>query len=101
LEPSSHGPIGSLVERLSGKPVELAWALPKVWGSWQAGGRGYLTPGWCLSQHRSSPIIPHRAGAQQGLMGEPSRRGGGLVIPHIPGAQQGPEGSGLSRLVSR
>jgi hypothetical protein len=45
LDPSSGGPSRSLVERLSGKPVELGRAPPEGQGSWQAGGCSYLGPG--------------------------------------------------------
>jgi hypothetical protein len=58
------------VEQLSGKPLELRSALHRGQGSWQAGGYGCLSPGWCLSQGSKAPVIPHGAGARQGLMGE-------------------------------
>jgi hypothetical protein len=38
LEPNSGGPSRSLVDHLSGKPVELGPAKPKRLGSWQVGG---------------------------------------------------------------
>jgi hypothetical protein len=57
------------VDRLSGKPVELGPAPHREQVSWQAGGCGCLTPGWCLSQQDRAPVVPHGAGARQGLMG--------------------------------
>jgi hypothetical protein len=77
----------SLVERLSGKPVKLGPAPHREWGSWQAGGCGYLTPGWCLSQQGRAPVFPHGAGARQGLMG---RVGSGC--PMCGWGSAGPEG---------
>jgi hypothetical protein len=69
---SSGGLSRSLVEWLSGKPVQLGQAQPKGRGSWQAGGCGCLMPSWCLSQRCGVPVFPHRAGACQGLrVGEP------------------------------
>jgi hypothetical protein len=86
---------------LSGKPVELGPAPPKRPGSWQAGGCGCLSPGWCLSLWGRAPVVPRGAGAWQGLMGGESLSGGGLVIPRIAGAQQGLKAGGLLRGVSR
>jgi hypothetical protein len=56
------------MEWLSRKPEELVPALPEGQGSWQAIGCGCLTLGWCLSQQGGAPVIPHIAGAQQGLI---------------------------------
>jgi hypothetical protein len=54
-----------------------------------------INTGWCLSQQGGAPVLPHRGGAQQGLMGVGSPRGRGLVVPHVAGAQQGLKGCGL------
>jgi hypothetical protein len=77
------------VERLSGKPAELWPALHKERGSWQVGGCGCLTPGWCLSQQGGAPVVPHGAGARQGLMG-----GVGSGHPTCGWGSVGPEGQG-------
>jgi hypothetical protein len=54
------------VDHLSGKPVELGPAKPKRLGSWQVGGWGCLTTGWCLSsgvrlQSLHTALEPNRA----------------------------------------
>jgi hypothetical protein len=77
----------SPVERLSGKPVELGSSLYREQGSWQAGGCGCLTPGWCLSQQDGAPVVPPGAGAGQGLMG-----GMGSGLPMYGRGSAGPEG---------
>jgi hypothetical protein len=91
LEPSSGNPRGSLVEQLSGKPVELGSALPEGRGSWQAGGCSCLMPGWCLSQQGGAPVIPHEAGARRGLVGVESEGPGSGHPTHSCGSA-GPEG---------
>jgi hypothetical protein len=76
-----------------------------IWKGFRAGagsalGAGILA-GWCLSQRGGAPVVPHGAGAQQGLMGGGSLRGGGPVSPCVAGAQQGLKGSGLVGAVSQ
>jgi hypothetical protein len=97
LEPSSNSLSGSLVERLSGKSVELGLAPPKERGFLVAGGCKCLVPGWCLSQQVGAPVFPHGAGVWQGLMGGGSLRDRGLVISLLAGAQQGLKGGRLRR----
>jgi hypothetical protein len=46
-------------------------------------------------QWGGAPVVPHRAGARQGLMSRGSPRGGPLAIPHIAEAQQGLKDGGL------
>jgi hypothetical protein len=78
------------VEQLTGKPVELGLAPAEGRGSWRAGGCSCLTPGWRLSQQGKALLIPHGAGAQQGLRGgEPEGWGSGC--PTRSWGSAGPE----------
>jgi hypothetical protein len=52
-------------------------------------------PGWYLSQWGLAPVIPHGAGARQGLIVRGSLSGGGPVVACVAGAQQGLKGGGL------
>jgi hypothetical protein len=72
-------------------------APPEGQGSWWAGGYSCLMPGRCLSQWGRAPVVPHRAGARQGLMGGGSLKGRGPVTPRIAGVQQRLKGGGLGR----
>jgi hypothetical protein len=56
LESSNGGLSGSLVERLSGKPVELGLALPKGWGSWQGGDLAEPGMGILVGHGSSHPM---------------------------------------------
>jgi hypothetical protein len=99
LEPSSGGLSGSLVEQLSGKPVELGPAPPKGQGSWRAGGCSCLMPSLCLFQRGGAPVVSYGAGAWQGLRGQEAegRRSG---RPTQFGSQQELKGGGLEGQVS-
>jgi hypothetical protein len=76
---------------LSEKPVQLGLALHREQGSWQAVRSSCLTPGWCLSQQGRAPVVSHRAGARQGLMG-----GVGSGLPTRGWGSAGPEGQWVS-----
>jgi hypothetical protein len=71
LEPSSGSPSGSMVERLSGKPIELGLASPKVGGSWQGMWFSHAklvpSPEGQVSWWGVPPVIPCRSGAQQSM----------------------------------